>query len=251
MTRIHHATAAKAKKFGIALTIEDNEIVAIGKGHIRLASGLQGNKVLEDAITKATGKPAKGTPAARTAEHVVGQDLSDPFEAAAKEAGWKKTRWGFRNSDDTENKPEATTWQDLCEEVEIEVAGEGEEIEEGTDDEQDEDSDADQSKSIVKAKYKAKYKPTKDKCGDSLSFEINEFVTVEDEETGEKKVSKKLLRAFAEANGCWVPSYGSLVSRTGGWNAGMARMNVANRLRAKIRQAAKAETKFEIVWPKV
>lgn len=88
--KLHHATLAKAKKFGIALTIEENEVVAT-KGGVRLAAGLQGNKVLEDAITKATGKPAKGgTPAARVvpgavrkprAKKVVEQDEEGADEA--------------------------------------------------------------------------------------------------------------------------------------------------------------------------
>lgn len=247
--RIHHATLAKAKKFHITLTIEDNDIVATSKTGVRLASGPQGNKVLEDAITKATGKPPKGNAhkltqvgttakqadAVKAAKPVV---KADRFEEAAKADGWKKTRWGF--SKEGEDSVQADSWEALCEDQGIEV---------GTD-EPDDDSDADQSRSIVKAKYKERYKPTKDKCGDDLSFRINDHVTVEDDETGENRVSKKLLREFAEANGCWKPSYGSLVSRTGGWNAGMARMNVANILRGKIRKAEKAGEEFKVVWPK-
>ncbi len=242
--RIHHATAAKAKKFHITLSIEENEVVATSKNGARLASGPQGNKVLEDAITRQTGKPAKGTPAAKAVakpKAAKSAVKADPHETAAKEDGWKKTRWGF--SKEGEDSVQADSWQALCEDQGIEV--EEPEVED------DEDSDADQSKSIVKDKYKERYKPTKDKCGDSLSFEINEFVTVEDDETGEKKISKKLLREFAEANGCWRASYGSLVSRTGGWNAGQARMHVGNRLRGKIRQAVKAGEKYEVIWPKV
>ena len=113
------------------------------------------------------------------------------------------------------------------------------------------ESDADQSRSIVKAKYKKLYKPHKDKSGDDLSFQINEFVTIEDEETGEKRVSKKLLKAFAEANGCWVQRYGNFINRVGTYNSGMALMCVNNRIRAKVRQAKKAGEKYEIVWPKV
>lgn len=215
--KIHHATLTKAKKFKITLTVEDNEVVATSAKGERLAAGLQGNKVLEDAITKATGHAPKGK--AKLPE----QRLAD---GKVKLAAGKKAR---------KAKPAPHSE----EEAELDA-------------EDGDDSDADQSKSIVKAKYKARYKPTKDKCGDTLSFEINEHVTVEDDETGEKKVSKKLLRAFAEANGCWVPAYGSLVSRTGGWNAGMARMNVANRLRAKIRHYKKEmEEEYQVIWPKV
>lgn len=275
--RIHHNTAKKAKSFGITLVIEDNEVVA-SKNGTRLASGLQGNKVLEDAITKATGKPGKvattrkikdiptatGLTLVSTEEtdtHVVQNWIiltdGDTFAYTTRtEIG--DTECTGRGLDKQFKLPDgsATTAREIIGQAisgEIELTDDGETVELGADeaDEQDEDdSDADQGRSIVKSKYKERYKPTKDKCGDELSFEINEFVTVEDD-AGEKKVSKKLLRAFAEANGCWVPAYGSLVSRTGGWNAGMARMNVANRLRAKIRQAAKAETEFKVVWPKV
>jgi hypothetical protein len=239
--RIHHATAKKAKSFGITLTIEDNEVVAT-KGGIRLAAGLQGNKVLEDAITKATGKPAKG--AKKAVLPSTGKVVSVE-ERVARGEGWTKVRGGGFKHIETDDESEAADWAELCEEQGL---IEPEPETEGADD--DDDSDADQGKSIVKAKYRAKYKPTKDKCGDELSFQISEFITVEDD-AGDKKISKKLLRAFAEANGCWVPAYGSFVSRTGDWNGGMARMNVANRLRAKIRQAKKAETEFKIVWPKV
>lgn len=216
--RIHHATTAKAKKFQITLTVEDNEIVATGKTGVRLAAGLQGNKVLEDAITKQTGKVAKGAVKAKVPNFEANHDAIT--KAIARKVKAKKAAKPAPHSE---------------EEAELDA---------------EDESDADQSKSIVKAKYKQLYKPNKDKCGDPLSFEINAHVTVEDDETGEKRVSKKLLRAFAEANGCWVPAYGSFVSRTGGWNSGMAVMNVGNRLRAKVRQAAKAGKEFKITWPK-
>lgn len=94
--KIHHATIAKAKKFQIALVIESNEIVATDRKGVRLASGMQGNKVLEDAITKMTGKAAKGIkptaekPARKPrAKKVVEQDeeeTGDESEAIAGEA---------------------------------------------------------------------------------------------------------------------------------------------------------------------
>lgn len=241
--RIHHATATKAKKFGIILTVEDNEVVATKAG-VRLAAGLQGNKVLEDAITKATGKPAKGgTPAARIGKTPA---VVTPEEEACREAGWTKKRGGGFKNAETEDDSDAADWAALAEEQEL---IETEELVDPEDDE--DDSDAEQGKSIVKSKYKERYKPTKDKCGDDLSFKINEFVTVEDEETGEKKVSKKLLRAFAEANEAWTSRYGNFINRVGTWNSGMALMCVNNRIRAKVRQAKKADGEYKIVWPKV
>lgn len=217
--KIHHATVKKAAKFHITLSIEDNEVVATAKDGTRLASGLQGNKVLEDAITRATGKPAKGNGATRSLP---------PTHPAIRGAGKavKKANKAARRA-----------------EVEAHSEEEAE-----LDDEDGEDSDAEQSKSIVKAKYKALYKPHKDKSGDDLSFEINKHCSRENAETGEMRIDRKALEKFAKANDCWVASYGSLVARGGGWNAGMARMNVANRLRAKVRRAKKDDEIYEIVW---
>jgi len=234
--RIHHATTAKAKKFGITLTVEENEVVATKAG-VRLASGLQGNKVLEDAITKATGKPAKSKSERKAAAPAV----VDAYETACRDAGWRKTRWGFKNDEGDET--EATTWQELAEEFELIEPHSEEEAEADMED----GEEATGGRSIVKSKYKQLYKPHKDKSGDDLSFQINKHVSREDD-AGDMKINLDALRKFAKANGCWQEGYTNLKSRTGGWNAGMARMNVANRLRAKIRQAKKAEEEFEIKW---
>lgn len=243
--KIHHATRAKSRKFGIVLTVEDNTVVATDAKNINvvLATGLQGNKVLEDAITRKTGKPAKGTPEGKAAAKAAPKPVKpapvvDPYETLAREDGWKKTRWGF--SKEGEPSLRSANWKDLCADQGLELETE------------DDESDADQSKSIVKAKYKAKYKPTKDKCGDELSFRIHDHVSREDD-AGELKVVLDLLRNFAKANECWVTAYASLRSRTGAWNAGMARMNVANRLRARLRRIAKEQERpfnidKDIVW---
>lgn len=244
--RIHHATIAKAKKFQITLTVEDNEVVATNKKGERLASGLQGNKVLEDAITKQTGKPAKGNPikAAVDALVVAGKIATqssrkpvagaDPYEAAAKEDGWKKTRWGF--SKESEESVQADGWQALCEDQGIEIET----------DEPEDDEEETGTKSMVKAKYKAKYKPNKNRCGDALSHRMNAHCSREND-AGEMRIDLKALRSFAKANECWVEGYSSLKSRTGTFNGGAAMMNVNNRLRARLRKIAKTEDrKFDI-----
>lgn len=112
---------------------------------------------------------------------------------------------------------------------------------------EEDDSDADQSRSVVKAKYKAQYRPFKHRCGDDLSERINSHV-VRENDAGEMRVNRKALERFARANGCWSPVYAGLRDRFGNWNAGMARMNIANRLRAKLRHAEKAGEVFEIQW---
>lgn len=207
--RIHHATAAKAKKFKITLTVEDNEIVATDAKGNRLAAGLQGNKVLEEAITKLTGKVAKKS--------------TQPKPRKAK-----VEREDDEDTDGEEGEDEA---------AEIEAAN----------DEADEEEGATESRSIVKAKYKKLYQPHKHRSGDELSHQISAHVC-EENDAGEMRVSLKKLRAFAKANDCWVESYASLRNKSGEWNSGQARMNCGNRLRAKIRQAKKSGEKFEIKW---
>ena len=210
--RIHHNTLKKAKNFKIELRVEQDEVVAYAKDGTRLAVGLQGNKVLEEAITKQTGKPAKcDRTKAPTANKV--KRRGTPLMVDADEAGEEPSDEDLGDMGDVNDE---------------------------------ETSEADQRKSGVKHKYKERYKPFHGRCGDDLAEQITEHVTVETEDG--PKVGKAELRRFAEANGCWVPAYSNMTSRTGNWNAGMARMNVSNRLRALIRRAEKAGEKFEIQW---
>lgn len=99
---------------------------------------------------------------------------------------------------------------------------------------EDEDEDGEQSRSVVKRKYKTKYKPFKAKCGDELSLQITKHLTVKDED-GKPCIDQDKLVRFAKANECWDPAYRNV-------NGGMRRMNVANRLRAKVRKG------YKVVW---
>lgn len=92
----------------------------------------------------------------------------------------------------------------------------------------DEDGEEKPSKSIIKRKYRERYKPHDMTCGDNWAAKFSDAVTMLDD-AGELKISPALLRDFAKANDCWVPAYRSL-------NVGMQRMNIGNRLRAKIRK---------------
>lgn len=247
--RIHHATAAKAKKFQITLTVEDNEIIATSKVGVRLAAGLHGNKVLEDAITRMTGKVAKGAKLAEIVQNEIAAARAikpakvpavvDEYETAAKEEGWKKSRWGF--SKDGEESIRANNWADLCGQAGIEV-----EI-----DELDAEDEETGTRSIVKSKYKERYKPTKHRCGDELGDKVTAHVLRENDD-GEMRIDVAALRKFSKANGVWVEGYASFKSRTGAANTGMMRMNVLNRLRAKIRHAMKEDPKLDVnkfvVW---
>lgn len=228
--KIHHNTLKKAKSHKIDLRVEDGEVVAY-KGEQRLAAGLQGNKVLEEAITKLVAEhpitqtmAGAGKRAAKAAiEKAAKPKEADPYQEAAEAEGWSKKRGGgFKQADVDEEEggvSEATTWRELCEEQDIEVETEG------------------SGRSIVKKKYKERYRPTKMTCGDDLAQRISKHVTYHDDDNDKPMIDKAKLQRFAEANGCWVPSYKSL-------NAGMQRMNVANRLRGIIRK----DPKYKIVW---
>lgn len=191
-TKIHHNTAKRARTLGITLAVVDGDVVA-SKDGVTLATGLQGNLVLDAAVAKLNG----AAPSAKRAK------LVEAFKS------------GVANP----RKPI----------VEDDEKGDDED----QDDEQadDEDSDADQGKSIVKRKYKTLYQPTKMTCGDDLAYQISDHVSETVEVDGKEitRLSMKLLKRFAKANDCWVESYASL-------NIGQARMNVGNRLRAKVKK---------------
>lgn len=103
-----------------------------------------------------------------------------------------------------------------------------------------EDEEEKESHSIVPAKYRARYKPFKDTNGDGLSEQIKAHVSAPND-AGELRISFSKLRRFAEANGCWSNDYSHL-------NHGQMKMNVTNRLRAKIRQAKADGKEYEIQW---
>lgn len=201
--KIHHNTTKKARKYGIALTVVENEIVASHDG-VTLASGMQGNIVLEQAIAKLNGNGA-----------------ALPAAPGGKRA---KLIQAFRSDEDGE----------------IEDNDDGnpgdEEIEDEGDEEIEDDGDeGEQGASIVKAKYKAQYRPTHYRCGDDLAERITAHVTLTNSETGEDYMDVALLKRFAKANDCWQESYLRL-------NNGQMRMNVGNRLRAKVKKG------YEVVW---
>lgn len=111
--------------------------------------------------------------------------------------------------------------------------------------ESEDDSDEGNSRSIVKSKYREKYRPHKMTNGDAIAKRVREtFMTLKDEDTKKPRLDFERFVKFAKENECWVESYRSLKDRHGNRNNGLIRMNVINRLRAKVR------AKQEIVWPK-
>lgn len=115
-------------------------------------------------------------------------------------------------------------------------SGEVEEPEWAEDGDENEDEDEEsEGKSVVKRVYKQRYRPFKQRCGDELAVLITNHVSTEGED-GEMRIDPVKLKRFAKHNDCWVDSYAFL-------NVGMQRMNVRNRLAAKVRRDG-----HEIVW---
>lgn len=230
--KIHHNTLKKARANGIVLTVEDNEIVA-SKGDVRLASHVSGTVALQTALDK-LGDANPGIKQSR--DHIQAQRRAkaakvpkakaerkpkkqSAAEIAARAEGWTGKGGAFKNAEQ-ESDSDAASWKDLCAEQEIEVEGD----EEG--------------KSIVKHKYRKLYRPNHNTNGDELAQLMREHLEYVDE-SDETKIDADLLKRFAQANECWVPAYSKL-------NVGQQRMNVGNRLRAKVRK----DPDYKIKWAK-
>ena len=91
------------------------------------------------------------------------------------------------------------------------------------------------TRSVVKPKYRKLYKqkPIKNTCSDDLVVQLREYLETEIlDDQGEfvrYGIDTEKLRRFAIYNGLWDEKYSRL-------NPGMQRMNVGNRLRAKLRK---------------
>lgn len=206
--RIHHNTAKKARKFGIELRVVENEVECWKDGAL-LASAPAGNVALDRAVAKLNG----------SAEPKPGL-LSRIFSRKSKTVATDEI------SDDDGEEDEADE-ADAEDEDSEERQLEAEEVDE-------DEPESDEGASVVKRKYKTRYRPFKMTCGDELAKLISDHVSSEGDD-GEVRIDRVKLRRFALANGVWDPKYAHL-------NIGMQRMNVANRLRAKVRKG------HEIVW---
>lgn len=173
--RIHHATAAKARKVGVRLVIDDGDVVAL-KGDRELARGLQGNLVLDRAIGKLEAAGDIGVLVQREAKRRR-RATRDPVDE------------DFEGGDENGN--------DANDEVD---AAEGE------------DEESDEPKSVIKKKYKDRYKPHRNTCGDDLRKQIFQHISVlgEGNKKGKRVIDKTKLRRFFNANGCWDPAYANL-----------------------------------------
>lgn len=108
-------------------------------------------------------------------------------------------------------------------------------------DEDGEEGDDDEGRSIIKRVYKTRYKPFKMTCGDEMTKLIAGAICVRTKVLIGGKMKTKLridrdkLKALAKANDCWNSGYSKL-------NVGQQRMNVGNRMRARVRKG------LEIRW---
>lgn len=97
----------------------------------------------------------------------------------------------------------------------------------------DEDEDGEEgTKSVISAKYKTKYKPNKDTCGDQLIQPVFDFLHPDGEDVDVKRLVK-----LGKDNGTDVMErWGHLKTKHGAFNVGMARMNLVNVFRGKLRR---------------
>lgn len=215
--KVHHAVAKKAAKLNITLAPFDTEVVAQYAG-FDVAFGKTATEALDKAITALT--KAIGAPAgAINAWH-----LANPVKAKPA-----------RKSRDEDGEGEDEEIDDETSEGEEDGEGEAPEV-----DAEEDGEESDEGKSKVKKKYKKAYRPTKNKNGDELSFLITEHVAERDTDGSvvtPVRTDEDRLKKFATANGVWQAGYANL-------NVGMRRMNIGNRLRAKVKGG------HEIIWAK-
>lgn len=207
--RIHHTQVKQAAKLGITLTKGDMDVTASkdNKSASAPSAGLAIAALIK-MFQFTTADVVKALKTAKPAKTKKARKAKKPtFKCENEECGCtrrEKTEDGF-----------------VCAEC-------------GEDATMDGDEDG---ASVVKRVYKTRYKPHKAKCGDEISKLISAHVMSKDPETKKMVMDQPKLARFAKANGCWDPNYLKL-------NGGMQRMNIANRIRGKVRR-----DKHEIVWP--
>lgn len=183
--KLHHNTVKKAASHKIVLTVVEGEVVASTKDGVKLASGLMGNKVLDEAIAKLVAPIVEARAKAKT----------------AKKKAPKKVKTSVKGMDDED-------WNENGE--------------------PDPEDDAPEGKGMIKSKYKKIYKPFKMTNGDDLNQLLAKHLKYKDPD-GKMRINQAKLVKFAKANDCWVDGYKHL-------NVGQQRLNVGNRLRAKIKK---------------
>lgn len=226
VAKVHHATLAKAAKLGFTFDSElDSPFYAIRWiERNRVATGSNASQLVTDmALVKML---ALEYPALKTRQVPDGWSiLFDGAEVAGGET--LEAAWDAFCAEQ-----EGDDWADDYQETDQEADDLDQEEERGGGDTDEEGED--DGRSVVKKAYKRAYKPFKSKCGDDLSKLISAHLQFKDED-GRVRTDEAKLEAFAKANDCWVNEYRFL-------NVGMRRMNVANRLRGKVKKGG------EVIW---
>lgn len=201
-TRLHHTQVKQAAKLGITLAKNDLDITASKDGKSASAPSVS---LAIAALLKLLGTS--------TVDLMGTIKASKPAKAKkAKTAKKGKAKFKCECGSTKRVKDEDPDGGFVCAEC-------------GNDATMDGDEDGN---SVIKAKYKNKYRPHKMTCGDALSKQVRaEFMTIKDPDTKKLKLDWVKFRQFAKNNGCWSEDYSKL-------NKGMRRMNIVNRLRAKI-----------------
>lgn len=221
--RIHHTQVKQAAKLGITLAKSDMDVTASRDG--QQASAPSAGLAIAALLKKL------GTTTADVMKTLAPK--------AARSAGKKapKTKPAKSKGKTARSAGKFRCEEDGCRSTKRESDGDGGFVCSGCGADASMDGD-DEGASVVKRKYKNAYRPHKMTCGDALSQQIRkEFMTVKDPDTKKLKIDWKRFTAFAQANGCWSEDYRKL-------NKGMRRMNVVNRLRARI--ARKEEVKWAV-----
>jgi hypothetical protein len=98
------------------------------------------------------------------------------------------------------------------------------------------ETEADEPASVVPTKYRERYGKAGN-CGDDIAAELRQYLETENDQ-GKPVIDRAKLEKFAKKNDLWNAAYAAL-------NNGQVRMNVGNRLRARIRK----DPEFQPVWP--
>jgi len=170
--RIHHATAKKAKKYGITLEVIENEVVASFNGR-SIMSAPSADRALAATIGKL-----------ESAE-------------AVRLVNGPKALWDTPVVEEVKSSSKRKA-KPIVEEDESEDAEDGDE----------EDEPEDESRSVVKSKYRKLYRPTRNTCGDDLARLISGYVSVGKGKL--RKTDEAKLMAFAKRNGVWHPDYANI-----------------------------------------
>lgn len=94
-------------------------------------------------------------------------------------------------------------------------------------------------RSIVKRAYRIRYQYHQDTNGDPVAEQLKNYLHDETKD-GLPCINRTKMERFAQANELWDPRYSRL-------NNGQVRMNIGNKLRARMRK----NPKHELNWPEI